>query len=210
MKGQTQALTTVLITTIIVGAIAAGYTWGTPLLEKQESQASLNTVERDVIRLHSSIIDVAESGQSSQREIEFVVNQGSIRINESYDFIEVRTTAETSPYPDQVWKLLRGQSMQNLSIGTGNYGIKGTDSPGVIAVRSTGSTPTSIFYRIEFRNIRADDTIERVDLQPIGNNRANGDVRVIVRNTGQQIDETYNIGGQNYRRERSVIEVDLQ
>ena len=207
MKGQTQALTTVLITTIIVGAIAAGYTWGTPLLEKRESQASLNNLERDVVRLYSAMNNVADSGKGSARSIDLEIDSGGVNIAEDEDYLEIRTNSPNSPYPDGVWKLLRGSSMQNLSIGTGLYGIKGNDAPGVVAVKSQGS---SIVYRIEYRNLKGSSNLEKIDIRSVGSRRANGDVEIVVRNTGLETDSDYRSGGQTFNRRRTVLEVDIK
>ena len=207
MKGQTQALTTVLITTIIVGAIAAGYTWGTPLLEKRESQASLNNLERDVVRLYSAMNNVADSGKGSARSIDLEIDSGGVNIAEDEDYLEIRTNSPNSPYPDGVWKLLRGSSMQNLSIGTGLYGIKGNDAPGVVAVKSQGS---SIVYRIEYRNLKGSSNLEKIDIRSVGSRRANGDVEIVVRNTGLETDSDYRSGGQTFNRRRTVLEADIK
>lgn len=209
MKAQTQALTTVLITTVTIAAIATGYVWGTPLIEKRQSQASLDNLERSTIELHSAIEAVARSGKGSARTVEIEPNDGSIEINEKLDYIELSSTAESSPYPNEVWKLLRGSSMQNLSIASGAYALS-EDNRGVIAVTSSGSEIQSIRYRVEFRNRRVQNRLERIDLQAVGPPRSTNEATLLVRNAGLEVDSNYVADGEPFSRYRTVVEVDIQ
>jgi len=210
MKAQTQALTTVLITTVTIAAIAAGYAWGTPLLEKRQSQASLNNVERSTVELYSAIQSVSRSGQGSARTIKISPNEGSIELNEELDYIEVKTVAKSSPYPQDTWKLLRGSSMQNLSVGAGDYALRDQNSLGVIGITSSSGAKKTIRYRVEFRNLLANDRIERIDLKPVGGSASTGGTEIVVRNTGIEVDDNYIAGGTPYDRYRTMVEVDLK
>lgn len=209
MKAQTQALTTVLITTVTVAAIAAGYAWGTPLLEKRQSQASLDNVERGTLNLYSAMQSVAQSGKGSARTVTLDTDDGSVELDEKLDYIEVNTVSESSPYPKDVWKLLRGSSMQNLSIGAGSYALK-DDSLGVVGVTTSPGRQKSIRYRVEFRNRLVQDRIERVDLEAVGSPEASGETDIVIRNTGLSVDNDYIAADEPYPRYRTVLEVDFQ
>ena len=51
MKGQTQAVTAVMITGVVIGAVASAYVWGVPLVEKRQSQADLQQIESKAVSL---------------------------------------------------------------------------------------------------------------------------------------------------------------
>jgi len=216
MKGQTQAVTAVMITGIMIGTIAAVYVWGTPLLEKRESQAELDQMENSVLGLKNSIQSISNSGEGAGAEREITVNNGEVSINETGNFIEVTTSAEASAYPEGSWTLLESSNLQGLSFASGDYGVKGREPPGVVAAQGDTTGSGTVTYRIEFRRILDDGSgspvIELVDLESAGANRATGDTTVSLRNQGPQVDEdAYRLGtGENIDIERNVIRVDLQ
>lgn len=220
MKGQTPAITAVLITTVIVGSVATAYVWGTPLLEKRQGQADLQTVESNTVQLHNKILEVSSSGSGTTDRVSFSSQSDTeLRIDEDRDIITITTEADTSPYPRDSWSLIRGKSLQNLTFGTGDYGIKTSDLPGVLAVRSTGSGATTVLrYQLEFRNLLADtptgQRLEKIDLRLTGQSRAVNDATLIISNEGTELDtgnERVEVSsGQRYERTRTVVEVDIR
>lgn len=220
MKGQTPAVTAVLITTVIVGSVATAYIWGTPLLEKRQGQADLQGVEDNVIELHSKIIEVSNSGSGTTERVEFSGDSNTeLRINAEEDTITVSTQAQQSPYPRDSWNLIRGKSLQNLSFGTGDYGIESENLPGIVAVRPSGSAETtSLRYQIEFRNILADtptgQKLKKIDLRTEGQSRAVEDATLIVSNEGTELDSGNNrvelSSGEQLERTRTVVNIDIR
>jgi hypothetical protein len=161
MKGQAQAVTAVMITGVVVGSIATAYSWGVPLLEKQQSQANIDRTEQNIIGLYEQIVEVSESGEGTTARYNLGegVSAESMRISVAPEknYIDVRIEGQNPPYPMDTWTLIRGSSSQNLSIGTGAYGIEGTNIPGAVAVRPVGRPDGSLItYRVEFRNLRAE------------------------------------------------------
>lgn len=215
MKGQTQALTAILITTVTIAAISAAYVWGTPLLEKRESKSELNNIEEDVMNLHSSIISTSKSGSGTTNKVELSLGDGELTVNESQDYIEIEVASIDPPYPAGTWTLIKGSNLQNLSIvNAGKYGIKGRDLPGVVAVKALSSTQNAIIrYRVDFRNMRTDSpaSVERIDLKSRGSTRASGDIRILLSNRGTERDSNAIISGsKKLDRVRKVVEVDIQ
>lgn len=205
MKGQTQALTAVLITTVTIGAIAAAYTWGTPLLEKHQDQNEIQELEAQVFNLHSAVEDVARAGSGNVRTVSLELGTGRVTVEEDQDYIEIETDAPTQIYPES-WTLINGNSLQNISVGAGNYGIKGQNQPGVVMARGTGGTVT---YRVEFRNLRSGERLEKIDLRQFESSTERGDVEVTVSNTGTE-SETVDIDSSTFNRDRTVVEVNLR
>lgn len=218
MKGQTQAVTAVLITGVIVGAVASAYVWGVPLIEKRQGQAELNSLESSMLGLESSIGAVANSGQGSSGDVTLDLGNGEVYVNETGNYIEITAYASGATYPVNSWRILRGQSRQGLSIGSGDYGIKGRNTPGAVMASMVSDSGSAIKYRIEFRNLRTSTPsgpqLEQVDLQNSGSPRASGEVEIYVSNEGKETD-TGDQGvmlpsGERVDRRRTVVDVDLR
>lgn len=220
MKGQTPAVTAVLITSVIVGSVATAYVWGTPLLEKRQGQADLQSVENSAIQIYEKILAVSDSGSGTTERVEFNSRSGAeLRINEEKDYITITTEAQMSPYPRGSWSLIRGKSLQNLSFGTGDYGIKIDDLPGVLAVRPAGSAgSTTLRYQIEFRNILADtptgQRLQKIDIRSTGQTRAVDDATLLISNEGKELDlgnERVEVSsGEKLERTRTIVEIDIR
>jgi len=220
VKGQTPAVTAVLITTVIVGSVATAYVWGTPLLEKRQGQADLQGVENDVVQLHSTILEVSTSGSGTTDRVEFDSKSGAeLIVDEDKDIITITTEAQQSPYPRDSWSLIKGKSLQNLSFGTGDYGIEEDDLPGVLAVKPTGSKGNTVLrYQIETRNILADtptgQRLQKIDLRSTGQTRSLDDTTLLISNRGTELDmgnqRVEVSGGEKLERTRTLVEVDIR
>lgn len=220
MKGQTPAITAVLITTVIVGSVATAYVWGTPLLEKRQGQADLQSVENNVVQLHEKILEVSNSGSGTTERVEFSSDSGAeLRINEEEDYITITTEAPQSPYPQDSWTLIKGKSLQNLSFGTGDYGIQTDNLPGVLAVRPAGTAGTvTLRYQIEFRNILADtptgQRLQKIDIRSTGQSRAVDEATLLISNEGKELDlgnERVEVSsGEKLERTRTVVDIDIR
>ncbi len=212
MKGQTQAVTAVMITGIMIGTVASVYVWGTPLLEKRESQAQLNQVESDVVSLRNSIESTSNSGQGAASETNIRVSQGSINVNETGNYIDVTTFAEGSAYPLEAWRIIDGNNLQGLSIGAGDYGLQGEDSPGVVAAKTDeGGSEDRITFRIEFRNLLDSENqeIDFTDLQVAGSSESNAETVISLSNQGTERDTLEINTGEEFDREKTNIRVTL-
>ena len=212
MKGQTQAVTAVLITGILVGTISAVYIWGTPLLEKREGQAELNQIENDVVSLSNSIESVGNSGSGAASESNIRISEGEVYVNETGNYIEITTFSDRSPYPLEAWRIIDGSNLQGLTIGAGDYGIQGQDSAGVVAARSDdGGQEDRIIFRVEFRNLfdSSNEEMEYLDLQVPGSDTTTGQTSISISNQGVERD-TFEIGkGEDFDREKTNLRVTL-
>lgn len=218
MKGQAPAVTAVLITSVIVGSVATAYVWGTPIIEKRQSQVELNKVGDKAENLYTKILSVKDGGTAIV-ELDSENNQLEIEINEEKDYIDISTTSNNPPYPVGTWTLVNGKNLQNLSIGSGSYAIKGQDQSGVVAVKPVGSPGSSLVtYRIEFRNMLADkpsgNRLERIDLNVEGQDRATGTSTLVLTNDGTELDSGEDrvriSGGELMDRQRTVINVKIR
>ncbi|MFQ3308210.1 MAG: hypothetical protein ACI977_000438 [Candidatus Nanohaloarchaea archaeon] len=217
--GQTQAVTAVIITGITLSAVSATYIWGTPILEKRQSQQQLVQTEDQVRSLYQSIDSISNSGEGTTETLEFDFSEdANIRLNESGNYIEVSTSASSSPYAKGTWFLLEGERLQGLSIGEGTYARRGQDQPGVIALRATGDSNVQLSYRVEFRNMYTEtasgNRLEQVDLQSVRGDTATGDTEVVISNEGTEIDSGSEAvdteTGETIDRERTVVTVEFR
>lgn len=218
-KGQIQAVTVVLLTGITIGVASVVYVWGQPILDKRQSQVELDAAEQKILNLRQEIIRVSEAGEGAAGEVKMELENSdyefqSISVDESADYVDVVVNAEQSPYPDGRWTMLKGETMQNLSITSGDYAIEGQDLGSVLLVRPKASV---IRYRIEFRNLYSETeegaSIEKVDLQAAGGRVAGSGAEIYISNEGRILDtgeEGLTISnGQTLDRSRTVVELDL-
>jgi hypothetical protein len=218
-KGQIQAVTVVLLTGITIGVASVVYVWGQPILDKRQSQVELDAAEQKILNLRQEIIRVSEAGEGAAGEVQMEIENSdyeiqTISVDESADYVDVVVNADQSPYPDGRWTMLKGETMQNLSITSGDYAIEGQDLGSVLLVRPRSSV---IRYRIEFRNLYSETeeggSIEKVDLQAAGGRVAGSGAEIYIRNGGQILDtgeEGLTLSnGQTLDRSRTVVELDL-
>jgi len=225
VKGQTQAITAVLITSVIVGAIATAYVWGGPLLQKGQAEADLDHIESEVIALHDQIEQISQSGSGAAETITLDLETDTsgnarIEVNETGNYIDVVTAAESVPYPIDTWTLIEGENLQNLSIveegDAGDYAISGQDSSGVVAVYPVGgATENIVTYRVEFRNMLTDtpegSRLQKIDLETVDGDTETGEVEIVLTNRGDEFDSGYSLStGESIDRERTVVQINLR
>jgi hypothetical protein len=61
-KAQTQVMSIVIITGIIISLVGVAYFWGKPLIEKRTTISEFNSVENFIVELNDKIISIANSG----------------------------------------------------------------------------------------------------------------------------------------------------
>lgn len=191
MKGQTQAVTAVMITGVVMGGIGTAYLWGVPMLEKRQVEQEITDVEEDVLTLRDEIESVSDGGSGSSSSI--TVEADSVVIDTKDEYVEITNRLDQSAEQGFTWSLLKGSSFQNLSIGAGKYGIQGEDLPGVVAFQSVAGEGSSVItYRVEFRNLCSTSTgeLSKVDLQTDGQKRASGTTTISMTNNGEETSNT--------------------
>ena len=212
MKGQTQAVTAVMITGVVMGGIGTAYLWGVPMLEKRQVEQEVTDVEEDVLTLRDEIESVSEGGSGASSSV--TIDADSIVVNTEDEYIQITNQLDQSAEQGFTWSLLKGSSFQNLSIGAGEYGIQGEDLPGVVAFQSiAGEGSSEITYRVEFRNLCSTSTgeLSKVDLQTDGQERASGSTTISITNNGDETSNTIASGGAcEGRTTRTSTQVGIQ
>lgn len=187
MKGQTQAVTAVMITGIVMGGIGTAYLWGVPMLEKRQVEQDVTSTEEDVLNLRDEIESVSQRGSGASSSM--TIDADTITVDNEDDYIQITNQLDQSAEQGFTWSLLDGQGYQNLSWTTGTAAIEGEDTPGVVAFQSiAGEGSSEITYRVEFRNMCSESTtrISKVDLEADGQTRASGSTTITLTNEGDE------------------------
>lgn len=215
MKGQTQAITAVMLTSVVVGSIGTVYLWGTPMLEKRQAQEEVSETESDVKELYNQIVETSRQGSGASTSVEIKADR--ISLNAEKDYIQVKKELDQAAEQGISWNLLKGSSFQNITLGAGDYGIAGQDLPGVVAYRAVaGEDSSEITYRIEFRNLCSESTgeLQKIDLEAEGSERAAGTTSIRVYNRGTETDNGIVLPGGacegQTSRTRNLVGIELE
>lgn len=212
MKGQTQAVTAVMITGIVMGGIGTAYLWGVPMLEKRQVEQDVTTTEEDVLNLRDEIESVSQRGSGASSSV--TIDADTITVNNEDEYIQITNQLDQSAEQGFTWSLLDGEGYQNLSWTTGTAAIEGEDTPGVVAFQSVaGEGSSEITYRVEFRNMCSESTgeLSKVDLETEGQTRATGSTSITLTNNGEEVSDTVVPDGAcEGRTTRTTTQVDVE
>ena len=193
MKGQTQAVSAVLILGVMLATLAAIYVWATPALDKQTAQNNIRELDNDVRGLGETLDTVAVASENTPKSQEINLQEGEILVNESADYVEISTTQPTDLYSGRAWNLIRGDTSQGLSYTGTRYALRGKDENPVIAVNGYGPDSGTLKYRVEFRPMLDESgdepIIRKVELKADAGKRASGSTEVQAVNQGVEVDE---------------------
>lgn len=212
MKGQTQAVTAVMITGIVMGGIGTAYLWGVPMLEKRQVEQDVTSTEEDVLNLRDEIESVSQRGSGASSSV--TIDADTITVDNEDEYIQITNQLDQSAEQGFTWSLLDGEGYQNLSWTTGATAIEGEDTPGVVAFQSVaGEGSSEITYRVEFRNMCSESTgeVSKVDLEADGQTRASGSTTITLTNDGEEVSNTViSDGACEGRTTRSTTQVSVQ
>lgn len=191
--GQSQVVTAVLLGGILVVGISSAYTWGIPLLEKNQDASTLEDTLSSFETLGSEIESISRRGGGSQ--VTFNVGDGVLQINPENNSIEYAITTRAAYVSTSGWVSLNDNNMRGLFEGDypDQYGVQGQDTPGVIIARARDTTEGyRTTYKLKFREMRDVDSgvSYQIDLQDDGNLEANGGTHEIVFSFDEEVSES--------------------
>lgn len=162
MKGQSQLVTAVLLTGIMIVLVSGAYLWGIPLIEKQQDTVALNNMERLMNDMKDKIERVAVSG--GRERIENVDVPGELRLVDAGNNDEVVVTLST-----------RGQVIATgaeiFLSGDNRTVVPITADAGVIkAFSEEQDGEFSIRMSLNFREVVAGETSSLINLKTGGRN----------------------------------------
>ena len=156
-KAQTEVMSIVLITGVILSLVSAAYFWGVPLIDKRTSVSSFTVAEQFVKDLDGRVVALANAGSGT---FSLDVPQGS-----------VIAVSEGASGPNNNSILLRYESGQPLALnattvylGGGSFkdvgsevGAFGQAKPGVITLSSAGFAGSYVnTVRLRYRELDTD------------------------------------------------------
>lgn len=198
-KGQSQLVTAVLLTGILIVLVSAAYFWGIPLIEKQQDTVRMNNMERFMNDMNEKVQRVASSG--GRERIDNVEVPGELRLRDNELNDEVTVTFET-----------RGQIIATDSTiyltGSNRTVVPITEEAGVI---TAFSERTGGRYRIEmtlgYREVVSGGTSNLINLRTGGRNVVGeGTHDVIITHDGTRTIR----GGGSEGRDLQVVDVVLR
>ena len=154
-KAQSDIISAVIIVVITIGLVGTAYTWGLPLLQKQQSRAVAERVYSyfdrtgQGVSLPELIEEVANSGVEGTERTFSSSDDGIWKLDESANYIEFTISAQTSNIATGIgWICLTGGATCPPSAG-----IVG-ENAGVVCGRADASgTGYNITYRLWYREL---------------------------------------------------------
>lgn len=186
-KAQGDIVSAVIILLMAISLVSVAYTWGVPLIEKQQSQSMLN-------RLNSYFDSTREI--SLPKKIERVANNGGEEIfsseingvwtlyedDESIEFETFSKITEVAANDEWIGKDCKADGSPPDS------GILGEDSSSVICRKAvTFANAYKLFYRIWYRDLVSSSTgkIFRIDIQMHPSSAASSTSNIVRVSQGQ-------------------------
>jgi hypothetical protein len=164
VKAQTQTLSVVLITGIVIAMIGLAYAWGMPLIQKRTSITEFSTAQNFILNLNNKITDIANSGA------------GVSEIDIPNGFIDVIGYDEVNPDNNSIiMEFTTDQSMitntSSILIKTGSFGEIGTygeSEPRIITMTGDAfGTGYRMRIKLHYRELDSDIKGYKIALNPI-------------------------------------------
>ena len=187
MKGQTEVLSAVLLSGILIGVVGSVYFWGIPLIQKNKDNALLESSETFMTTLDEKIKFVANNGGRDK----VVINVPSI-VRFDGQSLELSLETEGTIYAVDAPIQLGRTSSSNLKWCTPNtqpacdppspYGSWGIDDPVLFTVKSTEISQNSYttYYTLDYIELRNDNTLRDYKIELTGSGTSGGFEKTIV------------------------------
>jgi hypothetical protein len=180
-KGQTQAITLVLISGIIISLVGFAYTWGKPLIEKRTVITQFTSAVRFMDDMDKKIVDMAGTCSlegACEESLDLPV-PGLIRLDES---------ANKIVYEFQVSQPLitEGEVLFN-TVDNGSVARYG-ETPGVISLKGERISEGSYTLRFSarYRELDSDEPLKGYKIQLIKSESDSGNNKIIISYSGSE------------------------
>ena len=142
-KGQTQPITLILITTLLISLLSAAYIWGVPIIQKRTTLSDFNSGANFLDALNERIIGVSNAGGRQSLE----VPAGSLRVV-PYDAIDPDNNSVILEIIADQPMLVLGQEVPLRTGSLVEIGTFGINEPRIITIKEERLTSQ---YKITFR-----------------------------------------------------------
>jgi hypothetical protein len=165
MKAQTQAISMILFTVIILSLVITVYTWGIPMIEKRTTLAEFQTSLDFILDLDKRIIDLVNSGSGSEN---IDIRTGAVKIiphdaiNPDNNTIIYETTI-SQPIAYNASSLLVKTESADL------IGVYGESEPRVISMHITSSGDVYVLkFKIKYRELDSQNKGFKIAIESAG------------------------------------------
>ncbi|MHA2065802.1 MAG: hypothetical protein ACXABY_15620 [Candidatus Thorarchaeota archaeon] len=165
MKGQSEAVSVILFTVIILGLVSAVYFWGMPIIEKRTAIAEFQTSLDFILDFDKKITDVVNSGSGSAN---IDIRGGAVTVipynaadPDNNTIIYERTITQPIAYNASTLLIKTGSSDE--------VGIYGESEPRIISIHieSSGDVYT-LKFKIKYRELDSQNKGYKIALKQAG------------------------------------------
>ena len=163
LSGQTEAISLVLISGIVVSLVGAAYFWGMPLIDKRAASTDFTSASNLITDINKKILSLANAG-GGKAEIELSKAVTLVPADAPND---VNNNSLTTIYGVKQPILYPGAEGATLYLGATNFGditesigVFGHSSPGVITVKQAVTPEGNYFLstKLWYRQLRTSGT----------------------------------------------------
>jgi len=174
MKGQTQVVSVVLISGILIGVVSSVYFWGVPLIQKNRDISILESSEHLMRALNEKVKSVANNGG---RDKITITGPGIMRFDPSDGVFSYSIETEGTVYAANAEVPLGRNSCSDQS---GEWGKKESD---ILCVKSTGESRYTTTYYLRY--MRLDSGARSFAIKLDGERSVSGESHeIILENVG--------------------------
>lgn len=182
MRGQTEALSAVLLSGILIGVVGSVYFWGIPLIQKNKDNSLLETSETFMNTLDQKIKFVANNGG---RDRVVISVPGIVRFDgQALELsIDTQGTIYAVDAPIQLGRTAAVNLRTDTSVNPPIlYGTWGQDDPVLFTVKSTelASNRYTTYYTLDYLELRNDKTLKTYKIDLTGSGTSGGYQKTIV------------------------------
>ncbi len=178
MKGQSEVVSAVLISGILISMVSTVYFWGLPLINKSRDTSSLTNAESFMLSLDKSIKDIAAAAPGSRENIR-MSSPGLIRVSSDKIIYSVQT--EGTIYATDA-AIPLGSTKNCDSNSAGEFGV---DEPAVICVNSNQISQTDYtnVYSLSYRSLESGLKIYKIMISGSSDQTSSKNT-IIIENSG--------------------------
>ena len=181
MKAQTQAITLVLLTAIIISMIGFAYSWGKPMIDKRSVTTQFTSSVRFMEQLDRKIVDMAGtcSFGGACEEILELPFPGIIRLDESSNSI-VYEYVVNQP-------LISGGEVLFNTADDGDV-VRYGETPGVISLTGDGmdANQYNIKFLLRYRELDSNDPPKGYKIELVRSGPASGNSKISISYDGSE------------------------
>jgi hypothetical protein len=185
-KAQTEVISIVLISGIVIGLVGVAYMWGMPLISKRTAVTDFLSAEDFVVKLNDKIVDISNSGSG---EATLTIPKGLIRIK-PYNPLNFRDPDANSLILEAVVNqpLILGNSVVLKTNVLGENATYGEAEPRVINLSSQSyGQDYKLVFTVHFRELDTRNQPLKGYLIAVEQGTITGANQVVISYAGTQV-----------------------